>query len=107
MRQAEKQARITEHLEEDAKASRRFLSVQVKIWRSLAIIHAHHPEIAKSSVIRMALDATLVGDIESLEAFEERAIAQAQSCGVTAGIYSPDASKPVCKGLTAKELYEP
>lgn len=95
-RQGERLATIAEAAKLDRDETVRFLRVQAVIWRALAIIHAHHPELAKESMLRMALQGTLVGDIDRLEQIAERLKTQAQSCGETIGVFDPPHHFPKC-----------
>jgi hypothetical protein len=93
---AKRLAEQIEFKEQYFKEADRFLSVQVKLWRSFSIIASHHPDITKSFMFNMALNGTLVGDIKKLEVFEKKVTKFAQSCGVTSGVFAPDPNVPVC-----------
>ncbi len=103
MRQAERMANVAVASMIDAKERVRHLSVQTRIWRNLAVIHAHHPDLAGGSVMWMALHGTLVGDIDQLETLEPRLRKQAQCCGRTIGVFADKGQ--LCEGLSSNDLW--
>ena len=96
---AARMANIAEGTRKQLAETVRFMTVQAKIWRSLSIIHAHHPECAKDSMMVMALNGTLVGNLELLEAKEQQLMLQAQYCGRSLGVFADDGKKCDTKGL--------
>ena len=100
---ARRMADAFQFTKKDAEERIKFLSIQARMWRSLSIIHAHHPELAKESMILMGLGGMIVGDLSRLEKLEKRFMEQAQRCGRSLSVFADEG--PLCESNPRATLW--